>query len=283
MARKTEVGISYFPMNTDIIHNPKVKLVVAEFGSKTTWAVLLPLYCKIYREKGYWVDWYDEDSKLLFAQDECRVELSVVNELVNGCIRRSLFNKGVFETFGVLTSDRIQENYFEATKRYEKIEVFEELLLIDDKKYINRINVNILPINVSILTKKVNINSQKKILDKKEKESEIKNLNTHTQEEIELFKKFKDWIKKNAPRVEEMKEPISIEQFFKLKQKLSNKIVQDLLIAMQNYKPLHQKSISAYLTILNWSKKEDSNEPSTTQQSSINEALKSAGKTEIIH
>ena len=117
MARKAEVGIEYFPVNTDIIHNQKVKLVVAEFGSKTTWAVLLPLYCKIYREKGYWIDWLNEDAKLLFAQDECKLEKSVVDEVVKGCIKRSLFDKGVFDAFGVLTSDRIQENYFEATAR----------------------------------------------------------------------------------------------------------------------------------------------------------------------
>ena len=69
MARKPEAGLKYFPMNTDIVFNQKVKLVVAEFGPKA-WAVLLPLYCKIYREKGYWIDWHDEDAKLLFAKDE---------------------------------------------------------------------------------------------------------------------------------------------------------------------------------------------------------------------
>src|SRR5690349_17117462 len=107
MARKSESGLSYFPLNSDIVHNPKVKLVVAEFGPKA-WAVLLPLYCKIYREKGYWVDWLDEDGKLLFAQDECRLDVPFVDEVVAGCIRRGLFNKTVFDAFGVLTSDRIQ-------------------------------------------------------------------------------------------------------------------------------------------------------------------------------
>lgn len=162
MARKSEDGIDYFPMNTDIIQNPKIKLVVAEFGSKTTWAVLLPLYCKIYREKGYWVDWFDEDSKMLFAQDECKIELTVVNEVVNGCIRRSLFSKRVFEMFGVLTSDRIQENYLIAKKRNKSAKFIKEFNLISDDVYNSFKNVNIIALNVNIISKNVNILKQKK-------------------------------------------------------------------------------------------------------------------------
>jgi len=165
MARKAESGIEYFPLNSDIIHNPKIKLVVAEFGSKLTWAVLLPLYCKIYREKGYWIDWFDEDSKLLFAQDECKVELSVVNELVAGCVRRSLFNKEVFDLFGVLTSDRIQENYLIAKSRNKEVDFIEEFALKNQKReyvYNSFKNVNIIALNVNIIAKKVNIGTQNK-------------------------------------------------------------------------------------------------------------------------
>lgn len=169
MARKSEAGIEYFPMNTNIIHNPKIKLVVAEFGPKA-WAVLLPLFCKIYREKGYWVDWHDEDSKLLFAQDDCKIELSIIKEVVNGCIRRSLFDKGVFDMFGVLTSDRIQENYLQATKRRKSTDLIKEFLLLKID-YVNNLNenVNIINLNVSILTKKVNIGTQSKVKEEEKK------------------------------------------------------------------------------------------------------------------
>lgn len=164
MARKAEAGIQYFPINTDIIQNPKIKLVVAEFGSKTTWAVLLPIYCKIYREKGYWMDWFDEDSKMLFAQEECKLELSTVNEIVAGCLRRSLFDKRVFELFGVLTSDRIQTNYFEAKKRSKSIVFIKEFGVKNEKnENVHTLyeNVNIINLNVNIIAKKVNISTQK--------------------------------------------------------------------------------------------------------------------------
>jgi hypothetical protein len=256
MARKVEAGIEYFPMNADIIHNPKIKLVVAEFGSRTTWAVLLPLYCKIYREKGYWIDWADEDSKMLFAQDDCKLELSTVNEVVQGCIRRSLFDKGVFDVFGVLTSDRIQSNYYEATARRKKVEFVEEFMVKNNDVNVKRDNVNIIPLNVDILTKKVNISTQKK----KEKENEKKKENgdelTHTQEQVSLFKNFQVWLNSNAPRINQLKQPLTLSEYLSLREDLSKETLKTVCISMQNRADLLKKYVSANLTIRNWAKRE---------------------------
>ena len=271
MARKAEVGIEYFPVNTDIIHNQKVKLVVAEFGSKTTWAVLLPLYCKIYREKGYWIDWLNEDAKLLFAQDECKLEKSVVDEVVKGCIKRSLFDKGVFDAFGVLTSDRIQENYFEATARRKSVEFISEFLIENNNVNINRENVCIIDLGVNIITKKVDINPQKKKENKNEKERE--NESGFTTEQKDLFKRFTDWITANAPRVQKMKKPITIDEFLKLDKDINREVLKKVCVSMENYADLHKKYISANLTIRNWAKREQSTISPSDNQPSVNGAL----------
>lgn len=255
MAKRSEDGIEYFPMNTDIIHNPKIKLVVAEFGGKS-WAVLLPLYCKIYREKGYWIDWADEDSKLLFAQDDCKLDLAFVNEVVNGCIRRSLFDKGVFEMFGILTSDRIQENYLVAKKRNKVAKFIEEFKLVDDDVYNSFKNVYIIPLNVNILTKKVNISQQKK-KEKKILEGELDNTDVFTETQKESFNKFLKFIKDKASNVSRMKEPFTIAEFLKLKESYSTEQISDMLLKMHNYKPLLTKNNSAYLTFLNWQKRDN--------------------------
>lgn len=175
MARKSEPGIEYFPMNTDIVLNPKIRLVVAEFGSAKTWAVLLPLYCRIYRDKGYWIDWFDEDAKLLFAQDECKLTISLVNEIVAVCIKRSLFDKGVFDMFGVLTSDRIQDNYLTAKSRQKQVPFIKEFAVKNEKnEYVYKFfhNVNIIGLNVNIISKNVYAGTQ----SKNEKENERVNV-----------------------------------------------------------------------------------------------------------
>lgn len=161
MARKAEEGLEYFPLNTDIVHNPKVKLVVAEFGSKA-WAVIIPLFCKIYREKGYWLDWHDEETRLLFAQDDSKCELAFVDEVVSGCIRRRLFDKAVFDMFGILSSDRIQENFLEARRRQKSVRVIAEFLLLDENVTNAFQNVTFIPLNVDIITKNVNAGTQKR-------------------------------------------------------------------------------------------------------------------------
>ena len=278
MARKAEAGIEYFPMNSDIIHNPKIKLVVAEFGPET-WAVLLPLYCKIYREKGYWMDWHDEDSKLLFTQDECKVKRTFLDEVVKGCLRRSLFNQRVFEMFEVLTSDRIQENFLIAKKRNQSVDFIDEFNVLSKDVLENFKNVNIIDLNVNIITKKVNIGTQ----NKKEKEIievEAQGSKTpHTQEQQLLFKKFQDWILEKTPRVNKLKEPLTIEQYFKLREKFTKDVLTKVLLAMQNRADLLKKYVSAYLTINNWSSREETNvKTEQTNGSNINEQLKNAGK-----
>lgn len=272
MARKSEVGIEYFPMNSDIVHNPKLKLVVAEFGPKA-WGVLLPLYCKIYREKGYWMDWHDEDSKLLFALDECKMEETVVNEIVKGCIRRSLFDKRVFDKFGILTSDRIQENYIIAKKRGRNIKLIRDFLLIPESVYKTHESVTVIPINATLITKKITIIPQKEIIEG-EKEGDRDCASAHTPAQILLFKKYQEWVSKNAPRVNQLKEPLTIDQFLKLREDFPQPVIMEVLTAMQNKADLLKKYVSANLTIRNWSKNQHTVKTEETAKSNLSAAIK---------
>lgn len=281
MARKAEPGIAYFPMNTDIIGHNKVKLIISDFGAKA-WAVLIPLWCKIYREKGYWIDWEDEDMRLLFAQDECKCDLSFVNEVVARCLKRGLFDQAVFDGFGVLTSDRIQENYLEAKKRQKKVEMIAEFLVLDESVYTLHDNVYIIELNVDIISKNVNTSTQSKSKRriKEKEEGDSAKADVYTTEDRERFKAFQEWVLRYAHNVSRLKEPFTISEYLKLKERFSQTQVQDLLIKMHNYKPLLTKNVSAYLTLINWSQREynQSPEPQNPQQNgpSINEKLKGA-------
>jgi hypothetical protein len=73
------------------------------------------------------------------------------------------------------------------------------------------------------------------------------------------YLKFNDWCKENAPNVLKLKEPISEEQYFKLKEH-DRFLLKDTLIAMHNFKDLRKKYVSAYLTLNNWIKRNNKQE-----------------------
>lgn len=113
--RKAEPGIPYYPCLSDHTEHEKIRSLVAEFDSHGYW-VYKCLLDRIYKRKGYYMEFTDKSLMEQFAKDVCKKQVSLVDEIIAGCIRRSLFDMGVSDSFGVLTSDRIQENYLWATK-----------------------------------------------------------------------------------------------------------------------------------------------------------------------
>lgn len=82
------------------------------------------------------------------------------------------------------------------------------------------------------------------------------------------YLKFIEWLKSNAPRVLQMKEPITEEQFISLKNDFDAQFLCDLLREMHNYEPLLKKNRNANLTLRNWAKRrkqwDNGNTKSTT-------------------
>ncbi len=127
-------GINYFPFESNTVFNKRVKLLFNEFDSHGPW-IWFCLLNKIYSECGYYYDLTDKEEYDLFCSDVCKKQVSVVDEIVKGCIRRGLFDESVFNTFGILTSDRIQKNYIDATRDRRKkgsiIELEKSIWLIE--------------------------------------------------------------------------------------------------------------------------------------------------------
>ena len=73
----------------------------------------------------------------------------------------------------------------------------------------------------------------------------------------EDFTKLLSWMQSNTPRVLQMKEPLTEEQFQKLKARFSKVQISDMLKAMHNYELLLKKSRSTYLTFLTWAKRDN--------------------------
>lgn len=125
MARPTKEGLDYFSI--DCVLNDRVKFILAEF-KVVGWGILTMLWKKIYGEKGYYTRW-DDDVALLFAS-ECGVGVNVVGEVVSACLRRGIFDRGLYEQYQILTSEGIQERFAEATSRRSSQKIDGRYLLI---------------------------------------------------------------------------------------------------------------------------------------------------------
>lgn len=112
--------------------NDNISEIEAEYGVKG-FAVVVRLWQKIYAEKGYYCEWI-ERSPLLFLSNwfggNSGVTVSLINEIVNRCLKNGIFDAGMYEKYSILTSARIQEQYFGAVKRREEILVQKEYLLV---------------------------------------------------------------------------------------------------------------------------------------------------------
>ena len=119
MARPHKQGVDYFPLDCHM--NDGMKLIEAEFGL-VGFGIVIKLWQKIYSGKGYYTEWA-RDVALVFARDNS-VGANVVHEVVRACFSRGIFDQGMYEKFGILTSEGVQERYFKAIERrsFEKID-----------------------------------------------------------------------------------------------------------------------------------------------------------------
>lgn len=165
MARPTKKGLDYFPL--DVVLDIKFELIEAEFGLNG-FGVVVKLYQEIYKQ-GYYLEWTSEVA-LLFSK---KVGLggNVVSEIVKAAVKRDIFDRVLFEKYGILTSHGIQKRYIEGIKRRDKTEMEQSYLLLDctqipSNVHLNQINVNNNSVNVSI-------NTQSKVKESKVNKSKI--------------------------------------------------------------------------------------------------------------
>lgn len=149
MGRNVKPGISFYRMDSGHIINKKIRLLCNEFESDGyyIWSCALDY---AYGKWGYYFDMNDKDELDLFASEYCKKKLSLVKEVISGCIRRGLFDKPVSDLFGILTSEMMQDVFIYATaERRRQGSIFEmrsDWLKID---FGDKIPVNIKIVHVN--------------------------------------------------------------------------------------------------------------------------------------
>ncbi|CAL2056088.1 DUF4373 domain-containing protein [Tenacibaculum sp. 190524A05c] len=156
MARPIKNGLDYFPFDTDIFSDRKVRKLLKTHGCKgfTVFSLVL---CEIYRGKGCFV--LCDDDFLFDVSDKLNIAETVVNETINFCVSNGLFDKRVFECEGILTSASIQKRYISAKRG--KVVIDAKINVFETEN----------PVNVAITEVNVTESTQSKVKKSKVKES----------------------------------------------------------------------------------------------------------------
>jgi len=140
MARPIKKGLDYFPLDTKL--RGKIEYIQCMFGMLGV-MVIISLWQRIY-ENSYYIE-YSESSSLVFSKDfgeqleflskNDKKRWEVFDDIVKKAVEYEVFNKDIFEKYGVLTSKSIQENYIKAKEKSAKIEFDIRYLLLSDAEF----------------------------------------------------------------------------------------------------------------------------------------------------
>ena len=181
--------------------NDGKRIVMAKVGIEAAYgikgfAVIVKLWQKIYSDKGYYCEWIERSPLLFLSQwfgGNSGVDLNLINQVVNHAIKIGIFNESMFKKYAILTSERIQRQYFDVVKRRTEIQVIDEYLLVSVANF--KGNVNIIGKNVCRNEKNVCRNSTSKVKESKVKESKENIKDTEIQQKKIKENKSKENIK----------------------------------------------------------------------------------------
>lgn len=136
MARPLKQGLDYFPIDVHFFNDRKIKLLKTKHGAKGVY-LLSYLYCEIYRDDGYYMEWDEETSILIACDVGCNITSEFVETFINDCCKYKIFDKELFERLNIITSRGIQRRYLWATEKRKSIKINPNYLLIDETEFKN--------------------------------------------------------------------------------------------------------------------------------------------------
>ena len=112
-------GVLYFPIAISLLEGVATELLEARFGLKAV-AAFIKLLGKIYKEEGYYMVWNKEQCMLFAHKLGNELSDEEMQQIIELLIEKEIFDRNMYEEHQVLTSERIQKVWIEATKRRKR-------------------------------------------------------------------------------------------------------------------------------------------------------------------
>lgn len=155
MSRPTRKGLDYFPLDTTILNDIKVRRMKRQFGADA-FLLYISLLCDIY-SNGYYIEATDD---YLFDQGEkLGIPENKVLQIVLACVKMGLFSNEIFMEHRILTSKSIQERFSLATKKRIGNQIVEYSL--------DFVSAPETPVSVSETPSKQGLSTQSKVKESK--------------------------------------------------------------------------------------------------------------------
>ena len=186
MARPKKKGLDYFPVDTNILQNKKVRRLKRRAGHVAI-VLYLQILCDCYANS-YFAKWNDDYR--LELSESLEIQEDEVEKLVRLMVDLNLFDRAMFENNHVLTSVNMQERYIAAKAHFvTNNEIDTTYLLISVSKKSN-VNGTFERTNGAVQTGK---SAQNKIEEKKTEENKLSLIPraSRTRGEEENYRK--DW------------------------------------------------------------------------------------------
>jgi translation initiation factor 2 beta subunit (eIF-2beta)/eIF-5 len=245
MARPPRHNVDYFPHY--ISDGKKMFIIESKYGNDG-YAVWFKLLESLAKTDDHWMDLSDP-ANMMYLCAKCRVSNDIMESIINDLANLGEVDGELWKDERVIWSQKFIESIEEAYKKRS----------------------NVCPKRETVITKLRGLGRCKPLKCRSEGD-----VNPHTKVNHTKPKETKEeeealpppdhslitWIKKNTPRVHQLKQPLTNEQAEKLIDDLEidkgprGEMLKDILTNMENYSPLLSKSVSANLTIRKWWKME---------------------------
>ncbi|MGW8956645.1 DUF4373 domain-containing protein [Paenibacillus sp. NPDC055715] len=143
VARPLKESLDYFPLDIDFDQDDKLVVPIAKYGMQGL-GVIIKVMMNIYRNS-YFYTWGEREQFSLSSK--VNVDINLVIDIINECIKWDFFDQKVYESHKVLTSRGFQKRYIEAAKRRKSIAFREEWVLIDPSEECKKVAYSISIVN----------------------------------------------------------------------------------------------------------------------------------------
>lgn len=134
MAGKPKQGIEYSGWSVDMFDSDKKIDKLLDAQGWKGFGVYFFLCQRAYKANGYFYEWSYDDCATTARKMGGGIDSGIVKETISYCLQINLFNKGVFDRWGVLTSRGVQRRFWTVLSERRVKTVYDEYWLLDEEE-----------------------------------------------------------------------------------------------------------------------------------------------------